>query len=29
MGPDEDELDGVDNNGYTNVIAGYNLYFGE
>ena len=28
MGPDEDHHD-IDNNGYTNVIAAFNLYFGE
>ncbi|KAL7044782.1 hypothetical protein ACKWTF_002049 [Chironomus riparius] len=28
MGPDEDHHD-IDNNGYTNVIAAFNLYFGD
>ena len=28
MGPDEDHHN-VDNNVYTNIIAGYNLHFGE
>lgn len=28
MGPDEDHHD-IDNNGYTNVIAAINLYFGD